>query len=113
MADEMRVWVFDPTKDEREVVVISGCDRYVTEPQEATLLARIKAIIGGNIDIGSARPLQFAVGEYSLVDGISQPNMAASRFLGRDIRGVMVMWGVGPGGGSRDVVESWEEAGSD
>lgn len=108
--EAFHLMVIRPEDDARRYVQVPGVDwPTVAESQEAIVLSRVKAEIGGNIDIGSARPMQYAVGEFSLVDGVSQPNPFASRMMGRDIRGTLVMWGVSGGGGSQCAKFTWED----
>ena len=68
------------------------------ETNEALELRVIKDRLG-NVDIGVQRPYQYAVGEYSLLNGES-PNLVASAMLQREIAGDCFIWGVGEAGES-------------
>lgn len=110
---QFHLMVIRPEDDERRWLPCPELDwPTVTETQEPKLLELVKGLIGGNIDIGSARPFQYAVGEFSLVDGTSQPNPFATAMMGRPIHGTFVMWGVGGGGASACARETWEENGN-
>lgn len=86
----------------RLLVVEPNGDTYELEVNEANELPLIRQAIGGNVDLGSARPYQFAVGEYSYG---TTPNAAASKIVERETYGTVVIWQYGPSGESL----SWNE----
>lgn len=87
----VRVAVFSPSQEEPDIRVIGSNGR--------VSLTDLEVMVGGRLDIGVSRPLQFAVGEYSFGSGL---NRAAAQRLGREVHGVCVVWGVGPGGDDED-----------
>lgn len=88
------VAVFTPGNDDWEMVEI--------KPSCEHNLGKIRQLVGGEMELGSCRPYQFAVGEWSHGSGL---NAAATRFLGREIHGPCVVWGVDPGGYDADFEE--------
>lgn len=77
---------------------------------DVRVLDYVREVIGGNVDIGSGirtsdadlRRLQYACGEYSLLDG--EPfNPVASALLNREVRGVAVVWSYNEWGESESL----------
>lgn len=85
----VRVYEPDGEMGEQQLPVTSGA-----------LLARARVLIGGDLDLGSARhrQLEFVVGEWSMRD--DPYNEAASLVLGRQAHGRVLIWGLDSGGGA-------------
>lgn len=96
----MSGWIDEGIDEVLKLRVTVIMDDGVTEVTEVADVLGFARLLCGPVDVGSARRgLQYAVGEWSLMDG-SQPNPVASEFLGRPIAGHCVIWGYDEAGDS-------------